>query len=471
MSIKDWMRGRRPDDQEPSMDETSEGRTERVDQDSGEIIEEEVRRTTRRIPRADAAAAATEAEPETVSGERTIPSVNRERSVQSRISNALAIGAILLLGGGFLFWYYSTSFQKARDAEQAQKKATEARASGEMKLPPLGRVDPPVREVTVGAVTPVAAGDILGAPPPPPPQAVQAGLGGQPTAAGQPQQKTPEQLAMERKLGIPVLYRSGYGGGAGAPAAAPATANASPALPPGIASMLGGLTGGGQGAGGGGAAEGPSSGLGNNLKPTPTPAVSAQVVPTRRFLLPKGAFVDCTLETAIDSTFDGMVTCIGASDVYSSDGKVVLIERGTKYIGEKRGEVKQGQGRVFVLWSEARTPTGVVVHLNSPGTDELGRTGLPGWVDTHFWDRFGAAILISVIDGGLQALASSQQNSGGTSIQLNPTGTQNVMTEVLKSTINIPPTVIKNQGDRIQVLVARDVDFRPVYALRTSSTQ
>jgi type IV secretion system protein VirB10 len=185
-----------------------------------------------------------------------------------------------------------------------------------------------------------------------------------------------------------------------------------------------------------------------------------------RFLLAKGTFVDCTLETAIDSTFDGMVTCIGASDVYSADGKIVLLERGTKYVGEKRGEVKQGQGRVFVLWNEARTPTGVVVNLASPGSDELGRTGLPGAIDTHFWERFGAAILVSVIDGTIQALSANRQSDGGTAVVLNPQGMHDVVTEVLKGTIAIPPTVVKNQGDRIQVLVARDVDFRGVYGLR-----
>jgi type IV secretion system protein VirB10 len=49
---------------------------------------------------------------------------------------------------------------------------------------------------------------------------------------------------------------------------------------------------------------------------------------------------------------------------------------------------------------------------------------------------------------------------------VNPTATQDVLTEVLKGTINIAPTVTKKNGDRIQVLVARDVDFRTVYELR-----
>ncbi len=107
-------------------------------------------------------------------------------------------------------------------------------------------------------------------------------------------------------------------------------------------------------------------------------AVRAQVLPTQRLLLPKGAFIDCTLETAIDSTLPGMTTCVMATDAFGVDGKVVLLERGTKLIGETRGQVQQGSARVFVLWTEARTPTGVVVPLASPGADELGRSGLAG---------------------------------------------------------------------------------------------
>jgi type IV secretion system protein VirB10 len=108
----------------------------------------------------------------------------------------------------------------------------------------------------------------------------------------------------------------------------------------------------------------------------------------------------------------------------------------------------------------------VIVPLASPGADELGRSGLPGTVNNHFWQRFGAAMLVSVIDGAVEGVVQSTRGGNGTVI-VNPSATQGVLTEVLKGTINIPPTVTKQQGDRIQVLVARDLDFRSVYELRS----
>ncbi|MGO9265234.1 MAG: type IV secretion system protein VirB10 [Candidatus Binataceae bacterium] len=184
-------------------------------------------------------------------------------------------------------------------------------------------------------------------------------------------------------------------------------------------------------------------------------------------MLPKGAFIDCTLETAVSSALPGMTTCVTATDTFSADGNIVLLERGSKLVGETRGQVQQGKPRLFVLWTEARTPTGVVVPLASPGTDELGRSGLSGVIDRHWWLRFGTAILITVIDGAVQGFTESH-GSGGT-IVLNPSTSSDVATEVLRGTLNVPPTIEKAQGDRIEILVARDVDFRSVYALRAAS--
>jgi type IV secretion system protein VirB10 len=157
----------------------------------------------------------------------------------------------------------------------------------------------------------------------------------------------------------------------------------------------------------------PSGALAALLHAARAPAAHAEMLPAQRLLLPKGAFIDCTLETAIDSTLPGMTTCVMATDVFGVDGKVVLMERGTKLIGETRGQVQQGQARVFVLWTEARTPAGVVVPLASPGADELGRSGLPGEVNRHFWERFGAAMLISIVDGAVEAAVDKKRRRHG----------------------------------------------------------
>src|SRR5262249_61848768 len=118
---------------------------------------------------------------------------------------------------------------------------------------------------------------------------------------------------------------------------------------------------------------------------------------TMRSLFPKGPFIASRLETAIDSALPGMTTCVTAADTFGADGKVVLLERGSKLVGETRGQVQQGQARVFVVWTEARTPTGVIVPLDSPGTDELGRAGLPGEVERHFWERVAAGRPLTVV--------------------------------------------------------------------------
>lgn len=386
-------------------------------------------------------AAAVTAEPvDRVVGERDIGSINRVRSLQSRVSNVLAVGLLSVLAVGFLAWYYIHTFTTQREARQAAQSSSRGKAQGDMPLPSLGPIEPPRLESSV-------LESALGPAPDEPPEGIpEAWLqpAEDPPAANvpaSPSVKTADELALERKLAGAAFSRS---------------ANSS-ASPPAVIAK-GGLDDGLQGE-----PEAGSSEITALLKPGVTPAARAKVLPTQRLLLPKGAFIDCTLETAIDSTLPGMTTCVTATDTFGVDGSTVLLERGTKLVGETRGQVQQGSARVFVLWNEARTPTGVVIPLASPGTDELGRSGLAGQVNRHFFERFGAAILISMIDGAVQGAV--QSSSSGTVIY-NPSASEDIMTEVLKSTVNIPPTVTKAHGDRIQVLVARDLDFRTVYELR-----
>jgi type IV secretion system protein VirB10 len=402
-----------------------------------------------------------------VAGERGLPIVGGAGSVQARVSSIMAIGLMSILGLGMLAWYYSHAIARRSHAQQSAQAASKSRAQGDAPLPSLGRIRPPRVPplMPYSGLAQSAAGTTAVEPPPEVPMEKESGSprsGNAPTydasaVAGAPT-KTPGQLAFERRLSGPAFARQPELASTGSEPSGGRIASEAIGDPTGLGEA--GIV----AAAASSASAVRAGALPGLLTPIATPAVQAHVLPTQRFLLSKGAFIDCTLETAIDTTLPGMTTCITATDTFSVDGKVVLLERGTKLVGETQSGVQQGSSRVFVLWTEARTPTGVIVPLASPGTDTLGRSGLSGDVNRHFWDRFGAAILISVIDETLESALRS--GSGGTVIY-GPSPAVDVMTEVLKSTINIPPTLIKNQGDRIQVFVARDLDFRSVYELRT----
>jgi type IV secretion system protein VirB10 len=189
------------------------------------------------------------------------------------------------------------------------------------------------------------------------------------------------------------------------------------------------------------------------------------------------------------------VKAITREDVWSFDGRRVLIPSGSTLIGEYRSGLARGQTRVFVVWTRLLRPDGVSVQLGSPGTDDLGRAGNAGFLDNHYVERFGAAVALSVIGGVSQFVATLGQNVNSyqqqsqyvldpltgqlTAVTTLPNqnlinarqiGTQQVSQsltrlsqEALRDSINIPPTVYVDQGARIVVFIKKDLDFSLFY--------
>jgi type IV secretion system protein VirB10 len=401
-----------------------------------------------------------------IRGDRVRSLVSGARSLQSRMTSLLAAGLMISVGAGMLAWYYAEALSRPT---RAPAHASLPETVGEsMTLPAFG---PAALPRTPGVIASVPSASSLptgatlrspatsqflprvAAPTDPLFEApLDRATGGLPRAYGASAPPSPGQRALERQLSGGVF--AGGGSGMSSDAATGGMGEGPNATPPsgGMPARI--STGGPR-----------ADALEALLQPSVLTATRAQLLPTQRLLLPKGAFIDCTLETAMDSTLPGMTTCITATDTFGADGTVVLLERGTKLIGETRGEVRQGEARVFVVWTEARTPSGVVVRLDSPGTDALGRSGLEGEVNRHFWERFGAAALVSAIDGVVQSEVQSSSRRG--TVVLDPTASEDVLTEILRSTVNIPPTIRVRNGARIQVLVARDVDFGSIYELES----
>lgn len=304
------------------------------------------------------------AEPAVDGLQRGAAAVTTGTTLQGRVHGTASLLVTGLLGAALLAWYYSSATARLNAARAAATHPLAARADADAPLPPLvaAAIARPHESSALAGVYRI--GDILGEPAVP--EAVVAAAGMNPTPSllrtGQSpgaDVKSPLQQLHERLLDGAVFSRpAGLAVQMASVDRASSSADEEPRAQ----------------------AQSPSPAAGQLsalLSTQPLAIARAGLLPTQRLLLPKGSFIDCTLQTAIDSTLPGLVTCITAVDTFGADGTVLLLERGTKLLGETRGEVAQGAARVFVLWSEARTPAGVVVPLASPGTDELGVPACP----------------------------------------------------------------------------------------------
>ncbi len=371
--------------------------------------------------------------------ERSVPSVNKRKKngKAGKIAGAAAMVCLVLVMAWMQF-----APKGAPEARKEEESTQARRGLPDLTMPVVEAPPPPPAEV------------------PPPAPAAPPAPAGNPNMGYQEQQRQPTEaeLLLERRKRAPIFA---FGNAGGQAAGDGNTAGGAASLDAGNGGSLGGD-----------GEDGPDrDSLAVNLQSTKFDSSRASMLTNRNFLLTAGTMLDCTLVTALDSTLPGKTKCQLSRNIYSDNGKVLLLERGSIVEGEYRsGQMRQGMNRIFVLWTRVRTPRGVQVPLDSPGADELGRSGLSGWVETHFWKRYGSALMLSLVDDTAEYLVQKQRSQGGDSISFSGAGdaTSQAAAIALQNSINIPPTLNKNQGDIVNIYVARDLDFRSVYDLRSN---
>ncbi len=208
--------------------------------------------------------------------------------------------------------------------------------------------------------------------------------------------------------------------------------------------------------------------LGGQLVASGTARISATMLGNRSLTLPKGTTFNCALKTRIVSEQSGFVSCQVLRNVYSDNGRVLLIERGSHLDGEYTAKYRTGQTRIFMVWSRVRTSEGVTVDIESPATGPLGESGVDGYVDNHWAERFGGAMLVTLIDDAVKITVAKQASAASTVVAQDTGDTASKVAEkMLDASVNIPPTIYKNQGEVVGIFVSKDVDFSSVYELRT----
>jgi type IV secretion system protein VirB10 len=376
---------------------------------------------------------------EALPGERGMPAIGEplggNAAARKRIAAFVAMGALLAVGAVFLW-------RGGKEADREAKKETQTFAS-------------PAPAKTFGEPTPKRPTEnslLVAYPPPPAPApAVQAPSPLLIEEAPKPQPRASGGGSGRR---VPTLDKGQsplmVGGGSSSAATA---APQAPSLESYMASLQGVST---------------APALSSTEAPTArtqAAQVSAAFLGDRNFLLAQGSFIDCVLQTRIDSTVPGMTSCVVSRNIFSDNGKVLLVERGSTISGEYQEGIQQGQARLFVLWNRIKTPNGVVVNLESPATDPLGGAGIPGKVKSKFFARVGAALLLSLVDdaGNIAAAALNKGDDQVISFGNTAGAAQSAASEIVKATINIKPVLSKNQGEVIGIYVARDIDFSGVY--------
>ncbi|MBJ3817078.1 TrbI/VirB10 family protein [Shimwellia pseudoproteus] len=215
--------------------------------------------------------------------------------------------------------------------------------------------------------------------------------------------------------------------------------------------------------------------VGAEASPGVAPAVSTVTGVQRMRLdpdlyIPVDTYIPCTLQTRFVSDVAGRISCLISEDVYSESTHVRLIPAGTRARGVyKTGTLNHGQARMFVMWTELRTPDRLKIPMvDSQVVGQLGEAGIDGWIDTHFWERFGNAMMLSTVQDVAAAAASSAPSKDrNTDYTENSRAAAAEMAKTaLDNSINIPPTIYKNQGDIIGIMTGSDIDFSGVYSLK-----
>ncbi len=183
--------------------------------------------------------------------------------------------------------------------------------------------------------------------------------------------------------------------------------------------------------------------------------VRSGIFANRSTTVAQSTLIPAVLETAFDSRRPGFARAIVSRDVRGFDGTKVLIPRGSRLTGEYRSDIQPGQKRALINWTRLIRPDGVTIAIGSPTADTLGRGGVRGNYNSHFFERFTGAILQTALDVG--ANLASRQVAGGVVVAL-PGSTQNLGQQLLQSS-RIVPTLTVKAGTSISVFVARDLDF------------
>ncbi|GAB4393792.1 MAG: TrbI/VirB10 family protein [Gammaproteobacteria bacterium] len=189
----------------------------------------------------------------------------------------------------------------------------------------------------------------------------------------------------------------------------------------------------------------------------------AQRLPHANYMLMQGRIIPAVLESAINTDLPGLVRAVVTRPVYGTHGARILIPRGSMLVGQYNSLIIHGQQRVFVVWTRLIRPDDIAIQLNASTADGLGRNGIAAdSVNTHFWQRFSEAALLSLLSAGVANVgvtSATQNNSASDYRNAVADSFQQAAGSSLDATLARKPTLSINAGAKINIFVNKDLSF------------
>ncbi|MEO1476340.1 MAG: TrbI/VirB10 family protein [Pseudomonadota bacterium] len=176
-----------------------------------------------------------------------------------------------------------------------------------------------------------------------------------------------------------------------------------------------------------------------------------------------GTVIPATLLTGFNSDLPGQTIAQITEPIYDTvTGNTLLIPQGSRIIGRYDSTISFGQSRALIIWTRIIMPDGSSIQIdNLPGTDERGFAGLRDRVDRHTGTVL-AGIAMSTILGVGAELASNDEGDIERAVRESiQEGTNQSGQDLVRRSLNIPPTITIRPGWRLRILVNSDIILRP----------
>ncbi|BBO59924.1 TrbI/VirB10 family protein [Mycoavidus sp. B2-EB] len=190
------------------------------------------------------------------------------------------------------------------------------------------------------------------------------------------------------------------------------------------------------------------------------------------YLLMMGEPIPVVTLQSVNSDLPGTVRAMVTRDIYDSvRGHFKVIPRGTILVGVSNADVLVGQSRLLIAFNRMNFPSGAYLDISGvPATDRSGSSGLPAHANHHFLRQFSQAFLVA----GIAAWAG-RQPSAPPNVTINVSGSalpstfsqtaaqtlSDIARRMLDHHQNIKPTLTLSPGEKITIMVARDMVLPP----------